>query len=168
LQNFVEVFTFDISHGDESGPLGFAQVVNAQNIFVGNLAGEQQFLTETLGNGGIGSQRRADKLESDHAVQVTVIGAVNCPHATFAQQAFHFIARKSTSGLAWPVELSGPDGGGVSVAVARVADSASVASAWVPNAAANFGGGGLAGDAESNAPHAPQRDEPSTFCAEQD
>src|SRR5207244_6653406 len=51
-----EVFTLDVLHGDELHAFGFAQVVNADYIFVGDLASEEQFLLEAVENSRIAGQ----------------------------------------------------------------------------------------------------------------
>ena len=42
LQDLIQVLAFDVGHGDELHAAGFGQVVDAQNVLVGNTAGEQQ------------------------------------------------------------------------------------------------------------------------------
>src|SRR5207244_6791514 len=51
-----EILTLDVLHGDELHPLGFAQVVNANYILVGDLASEEQFLLEAIEDSRIAGQ----------------------------------------------------------------------------------------------------------------
>ena len=54
-QQLVQIFALHVGHGDELGSIGLAQVVNAQNVLVGYLAGQQQFLAKALADAGIGA-----------------------------------------------------------------------------------------------------------------
>jgi len=48
FQQLVQVLALDEGHADELHTVDLAEVVDAQDVSVGNLAGEQQFLLEAL------------------------------------------------------------------------------------------------------------------------
>src|SRR5215470_12162079 len=48
LEDVVEILAFDESHSDEFHAVGFAEIVDAENIFVRNPAGEKKFVLEAL------------------------------------------------------------------------------------------------------------------------
>src|SRR5205823_3742996 len=58
-----EVLALDVLHGDELHAFGFAQVVNADYIFVGDLASEEQFLLEAVENSLIAGKIGPDRSE---------------------------------------------------------------------------------------------------------
>ncbi len=87
-----EIFALDILHRDELYPLRFAQVINTDDIAVGDLGGEDQFLFEAVENGTVAGQVRANHFQGHHAAQLNVLGFVNGAHAAFAQQAQYLIA----------------------------------------------------------------------------
>ncbi len=67
-----EIFALDILHGDELYPLGFAQVVDADHVTVGDLGGKDQFLLEPVENGSVAGQVRANHLQGDHAAELNI------------------------------------------------------------------------------------------------
>src|SRR5205807_9906066 len=71
-----EVFTLDVLHGDELHPLGFAQVVNADYIFVGDLASEEQFLLEAVENSLIAGKIGSNDFQGYWPTQLAVHGFV--------------------------------------------------------------------------------------------
>jgi len=56
FENLVQVLALNVRHGNELHAVGFAQVVNAQNISVGNRAGEQQFVLEPQNDLSVGGE----------------------------------------------------------------------------------------------------------------
>jgi hypothetical protein len=84
LQEVAKVLPFDKLHGDELDAVGVAQVVNADDVAVGNFTGENYFLLEALQNLGITGQFGTDHFQSDGAAQFAVLCLVNGPHAAFA------------------------------------------------------------------------------------
>src|SRR5437870_12928035 len=80
-----EIFTLDVLHGDELHPLGFAQVVNANYIFVGNLASQEQFLLEAIEDGLVAGKIGPNDFQGDWPTQLAVHGSVDRAHSAFAQ-----------------------------------------------------------------------------------
>ena len=87
-----QVFTLDVLHSDELHALGFAQVVDADDVAVRDLRGEDQLLLEALDDCGVSGVFAADRLEGDGAVQLDVPGFVDGAHAAFAEQRDDFVA----------------------------------------------------------------------------
>src|SRR6266705_780487 len=87
-----EILTLDILHGDELHPLGFAQVVNADYIFVGDLASEEQFLLEAVENSLIAGKIGPNDFQGDWPTQLAVHGFVDRAHSAFAQNFENFVS----------------------------------------------------------------------------
>ena len=91
-EKLMQVLSLDIRHGDELHSGGLAQVVNAQDVLVGNFAGQQQFLLEALLHRGVQRQAGTDQLERHGSVQFLVPGLVNRAHAALSKHAVDAIA----------------------------------------------------------------------------
>src|SRR5438874_4944210 len=87
-----EVLTLDVLHGDVLLPLGFAQVVNANYILVGNLASEEQFLLEAVKNSLIAGKIGPNDFQGYWPTQLAVHGFVNRAHSAFAQNFENFVS----------------------------------------------------------------------------
>src|SRR5260370_6249233 len=86
FQQLTQVPAFDKGHGDVLHTIDLAEVVDAQDVSVGNLAGEKQFLLEALGQKVIGDQFWLRGLEFHLARQLLVEGFVDLAHSARAQQ----------------------------------------------------------------------------------
>ena len=86
LQDLGEITAFDESHGNELYAAIIAEVVNAQYVWVGNLASEQEFLFEALERLWILDEVRTQNLESYGAVQLSVMGPIDFAHPTGAEK----------------------------------------------------------------------------------
>ena len=86
-----QILALDEGHGDVLHAAEIAQVVDAQNVLVGDAAGQQQLLLEAL-HGLRAGQLRAHQLERHGAVEFQVERLVDRPHAALAQQPFDAIA----------------------------------------------------------------------------
>ena len=71
----------------------FAHVVNAQNISVGDFAGENHFLLEALQRIGLAHHAFAHHFDGHHAVEILVVGLVHPAHAALAEHRFDAISR---------------------------------------------------------------------------
>ena len=56
-----QVFALDKFHGDELNPVGIAQIVNPDDVFVGHLMREQKLLLEARDDGGIRGEFAPDQ-----------------------------------------------------------------------------------------------------------
>jgi hypothetical protein len=92
MQQVAQVIPFDELHGDELHAFGVAQVVNTDDIAIGNLTGEKDLLLEALQNVGITGQFGTDHFQRDRAAQFAVFGLVNGPHAAFADRLENLVA----------------------------------------------------------------------------
>src|SRR5215469_12185685 len=92
LYDLSKAASLNEGHGDELHSSPFAQVVDAQDMLVGNAAGKQQFLLESLHNVRICHQFGTNDLERHHTIQLKIVGLVNAPHSTFPEFAFNAIA----------------------------------------------------------------------------
>ncbi len=80
-----EILTLDVLHGDELHPLCFAQVVNTNYIFVGDLASEEQFLLEAVEDGLVACKIGSNDFQGYWPTQLAVHGLVDRAHSAFAQ-----------------------------------------------------------------------------------
>src|SRR5580704_9603125 len=71
-QDVMEVGALDKRHGDELDAADFPHVVNAEDIFMRNFAGEEEFLLETLEGVAFSHYPLADDFDGDEAVEVLV------------------------------------------------------------------------------------------------
>ncbi len=92
LQDVMEVGAIDEGHRNELRPSNIAQIVNAENVPVRNLAGQQQLLLEALHGFRMNHQFGADKFERDGAVQIQIVGLVDSTHASLAEKLFDTVA----------------------------------------------------------------------------
>ena len=81
----LEVFALDVLHADELDQAGLAQVVEAADVAVGDLAGVLELGLEPLHGGRVEAELRPDDLESHHFLELLVKGFVNRTHAALAQ-----------------------------------------------------------------------------------
>ena len=94
------IFAIDVFHGDEANAVGFAQVVNANYIFMRDIARKNQFLFETLQDGRIGGQFGANYFERDQSVEFAVTRLVDSAHATLSEHAQDLVtSTKNNAGL---------------------------------------------------------------------
>ena len=105
VDDVLQILALDEGHGDEAQAADIAHVVNAQDIFVGDLAGENQFLFEALQRVGLADGPFTHHLDGDGAVQFLVVRFVNAAHAALAEQRVNAIARTEIA--------PGSDDGGV-------------------------------------------------------
>ena len=92
LEDLMKVLPFNEGHGDEFQAVGFAEVVDAQDVLLRNLAGKQELLFETLLGGSVRRKFRPENLQSNDSPQLFVIGLVHLAHASLAEEFFHAIA----------------------------------------------------------------------------
>ena len=69
-----------------------AQIENADDVFVRNIASENQLLFEALQNCRISSQLRPDHLERDQPVKFAVASLIDRAHSALAKHSQDFIA----------------------------------------------------------------------------
>src|SRR5437867_12363789 len=87
-----EILSRDVLHGDDLHHLGFAQVVNADYIFVGDLASKEQFLLEAVENSLIAGKIGSNDFQGYWPTQLAVHGLVDRPHSAFAQPLYNFVS----------------------------------------------------------------------------
>src|SRR3989442_7218404 len=69
LEDLMKVLPFNEGHGDEFQAVGFAEVVDAQDVLLRNLAGKQELLFETLLGGWVRREFLSKNLQSNYAPQ---------------------------------------------------------------------------------------------------
>ena len=87
-----EIAAFDEGHGDELDAANVAEIVDAQDVLLRDLAGEQELLFEALHGLRIRGQLRADQFQRDGAAELGVVGLVDRAHSAFAEQRFDAVA----------------------------------------------------------------------------
>ena len=92
-----QVRPLDVRHRDVLDAVDLAEVVNADDVLVGDLAREEQFLLEAsldiLRRGRVPGHFRPDHLEGDRDFQFLVIGLIDSAHAADAELTQDVIAR---------------------------------------------------------------------------
>jgi hypothetical protein len=92
MDDGAQVGALDVLHGDELHAIGFAQVVDADDVAVRDLRGEDELLLEAVDDGRVAGVLAADGLESDYTVKLDVTGLVDGSHAAFAKECEDFVA----------------------------------------------------------------------------
>ena len=80
------VFAVDVLHGDEGHAFGLADVVDAADVGVGNLARDADLAVEAFEQAEIVGGLFGQEFEGDRLAEGEVGGAVNFTHAAAAQQ----------------------------------------------------------------------------------
>ena len=92
LHQAAQVLTLDVLHGDELHAIGFAQVVDPDDVLVGDLGGQKQFLLEAVNDGLVAGQVGPDDFQRHHAIQFAVARFVDRAHPAFAEDLQDFVA----------------------------------------------------------------------------
>src|SRR5579875_2461612 len=93
LQKMTQVLAFNVGHGDEFHSVCVAEVVDAENVAVGDAAGKQQFLLESSHGLRVCGEFRAEQLESYNPVKLPIARLENQSHASLAQERLDPIAK---------------------------------------------------------------------------
>ena len=80
FDDVVKILTLHARHRNELEAVYFAQIVNPQNVLMRDLAGQQQFLFESLHRAQVPGHFGTDQLERYHAAHLQVPGAVDLAH----------------------------------------------------------------------------------------
>ena len=91
-QQGAQVRAHQVLHGDELDAVGFADVENANDVAVGDLASGQQLLLEPRQDLGIARQVGPDHLQRDGAIEFAVLRLVNRAHAAQPQHLQDLVA----------------------------------------------------------------------------
>ncbi len=86
----LQVASIHIRHGNKAQRSHRTHVMNAQNVAVGNLAGENQFLFESLQRVALADHAFANHLDRYRAIEVLVVGLVNTAHPAHALANYRF------------------------------------------------------------------------------
>ena len=91
-QDGPQILAVDVLHADETNPIRFAQVKNADDIFMRDVARENELLLEAQQDRGVRRQFRTNHLQRDQTIQFTVARFVDGTHAALSQDAQNFVA----------------------------------------------------------------------------
>jgi len=107
-QHRAKILAFQILHGDELETVGLSQVKNANDIAVGYLTSQDQFLLEALQNFGIGGEFGANDLKGDQTIEFRIARFIHSAHSALPQKRQDFITvaedsagRKFSVGYRW-------------------------------------------------------------------
>ena len=89
----VKILAFDIGHGDELHAGDFAHVVNAKDVLVRDLAGEDQFLLEAVQGILFPYDTLADYLNRNRAIQLFVSRFIDAAHAALTEERLDAVTR---------------------------------------------------------------------------
>ena len=81
-----QVLTLDVLHGDELHAIPFTEVVNANDVAMGDPLGQPQFLLEAVNDRGILRQVGTNHLQRDHAIEFQIARLVDRAHAALPQR----------------------------------------------------------------------------------
>src|SRR5215472_1219428 len=81
-------------HSDEFDPVGLPKIKNSDDILVGDLAREYEFLLEASQDFGIAGELRTDQLESNKTVEFLVPRFIDRTHPTASKQLQDFITAR--------------------------------------------------------------------------
>jgi len=104
-----EVFALDELHGDELHTIGFTEVEDADDVFLSDFPGKDEFLLEALKNLFVDREFRADDFQGDQTVEFEVPSFVHGAHAAFSEHLDNFVALTETHALG---EAAGGDTAG--------------------------------------------------------
>lgn len=93
LEDVVEILTVHECHSDEFHTVGFAEIVDTQNVFVGDSAGEEKFVLEALNDLRVAGKFRLQDLQGDETIELPIVRFVNAPHAALAEEGFDYETR---------------------------------------------------------------------------
>ena len=87
-----QIFAVHVLHGEESASLEFAQVVQATDVLVRNLARDAKLVVELGKTIGICRNVVGKELQGDRLIERQVIGAIHLSHAPSTEQRHQTIA----------------------------------------------------------------------------
>ncbi len=97
--------TLDELHDDKGAPVGFVDVVDDRYVGMGQCRGGFSFTPKARGDRVVIQQMGGEKLQSDRALELGVLGLVDDTHAAFAELLGDLVVRDSLadhgSPLAW-------------------------------------------------------------------
>lgn len=79
LQDLPQVAGFEVLHGDRVGPLEIQEIVDADDVVVGDLPGELEFLEEPPAGNVVGAELWIEDLENEAIVDGEVLDQVDRP-----------------------------------------------------------------------------------------
>ena len=87
----LQVASFDEVHGDELDAIGFAKIENANDVFVRDLPGQDQFVLETGENVGPAGEFGTNDFQRDETIDFAISRFVDRAHASFAEELQDFV-----------------------------------------------------------------------------
>jgi hypothetical protein len=94
-----EVFAVDVFHREEGEPVGLGDVVDADDVGMGDLTCEANLGAKAFEAGGIDGDFWREEFERDGGAELEIVGAIDLAHAALAQEPDDAIA--IGEGLAW-------------------------------------------------------------------
>ena len=95
LNQLVERCASDELHGDVVQSVGFAEVMRTGDVWMGDPAGQPDFVLEALDRHWIDRQKvGAYQFDGHHVVQLTIAGLVHHTHSTLAQTREDLVAAR--------------------------------------------------------------------------
>jgi hypothetical protein len=92
FDDVVEILAFNEGHSDKARISNTPHIVNAQNVFVGNLTGEKELLLEAFQRIGLAHHSLANDLDGYCAVKLFIVSLVDAAHAALAEERIDAIA----------------------------------------------------------------------------
>ena len=80
-----EVLAGDVLHGQKLHAAGLAEVIDAEDVLVRDVAGELNLAFESLQDRRVTGKIEADDFQSDVAIELTIAGEVDLPHPTLPE-----------------------------------------------------------------------------------
>ncbi len=92
FQQCREVLAIDVLHGKVGLTVDFAEVVDAADVGVGNLAGDADFTAEAVEGALVVDHFARQEFQCHGLAEDEIVGAIDLAHTSFAEQADNAIA----------------------------------------------------------------------------
>jgi hypothetical protein len=86
LQQRRQILPVDVLHRQEDRPVGFANVVDAADVAVGDLTRDPHFVVELREPDVVARHRLRQEFQRDRLAEAEVIGAIDLAHAATAEE----------------------------------------------------------------------------------
>ena len=87
-----QVLAVYVLHREKHLAANFAEIVDATNIWVGDLPGRADLVAEPFQIFVIRSRRFGEEFQGDRLTEAQIVGAINLAHAAFPQKSYDSVA----------------------------------------------------------------------------
>jgi hypothetical protein len=99
-EKVAEIMTLDVLHGNKFKAARFSDIKDPNDVFMRNLASQEQFLGEAVNYLRLAGKVRANALERNDSINITIMGFIDSAHAAHTEDILDLKASpKHLSGL---------------------------------------------------------------------